>query len=120
MPPRKESPEKPTRTKRRAATTPEDREKQLINAAVDLAERQILDGTASAQVITHFLKLGSTREKLEQEQLAGNVELAKAKIEAMASTMRIEELYGQALEAMQSYQGQTPVMTAGDYEDQDV
>lgn len=120
MPPRKESATQEPRTKRRAATTPEDREKQLISAAVDLAEQQILAGTASSQVITHFLKLGSTREILEQERLAGEVQLAKAKIEAMESTMRIEELYGKALEAMHAYQGREPEPTAGDYEDSDV
>jgi hypothetical protein len=55
-------------TRRRPATTPEARENQLISQAVDLAEKQMLEGSASAQVISHFLKLGSSREKLEQER----------------------------------------------------
>lgn len=93
-------------SRRRAATTPEARESQMINLAEKLAEQQMQDGTASAQVITHYLKLGSTRERLEQQRLSGEVELQKAKIEAMASTQRLEELYVDAIKAMRGYQGQ--------------
>lgn len=94
---------------RRKATTPEVREQQLVGAAIDLAEKQIAAGTASAQVITHYLKLGSSREQLEQQRLAGEIELQKAKIEAMASSVRVEELYREAMSAMRSYQGQPPL-----------
>jgi len=87
------------------ATTPEARENQLIAAAVDLAERQIREGKASSQVITHYLKLGTTREKLEQERLKGENELLKAKVESLASAARVEELYANALKAMRSYAG---------------
>jgi len=80
----------------------------MVSLAVDLAERQLAEGTASAQVITHYLKLGSTREKLEQERIAQENELLKAKVESLASVKRIEELYGEALNAMRSYAGQTP------------
>jgi hypothetical protein len=73
---------------------------------MDLAERQIQEGTASAQVITHFLKLGSSREKLEQERLRNETLLMAAKVEAMAAQQRIEELYGEALDAMRTYAGQ--------------
>lgn len=93
-------------TRRRPATTPEGREQQLIADAVDLAEKQIRAGTASAQVISHFLKLGSSRERLEQERLTHENELTKVKIEAMASQGRIEVLYKDALDAMKTYQGQ--------------
>ena len=51
----------------RPASSPEAREKQLISLAVNLAEKQLMEGTASSQVITHYLKLGSTREQLETE-----------------------------------------------------
>lgn len=95
-------------TKRPRATTPEESEHQLINAATDLAERQLRDGSASAQVITHFLKLGSTREKLEQERLAAEVRLANAKIENMEAMARSEEAYKEALLAMRRYSGQDP------------
>lgn len=94
---------------RRKATTPEVREQQLVGAAIDLAERQIAAGTASAQVITHYLKLGSSRERLEQERMQNEIALMEAKREAMASAARVEELYLGALNAMRSYQGQPPL-----------
>jgi hypothetical protein len=94
------------RRKRRPAQTDKGREDQLISLAVNLAEKQMMEGTASSQVITHYLKLGSSREKLEQARLAGENELLKAKIESMASAKRVEELYTQALEAMKTYAGQ--------------
>lgn len=96
-------------SRRRPAATPEARENQLISLAVDLAEQQMRDGTASAQVISHYLKLGSSREKLEQERLARENELLEAKAEALASQKRVEELYAEALDAMRSYAGQEPI-----------
>lgn len=92
-------------SRRRPARTPEDRENQLIAQAVDLAERQLQEGTASAQVITHYLKLGSSREKLEQQRLANEVDLLKIKREAIESEKRVEEMYVEALNAMRSYAG---------------
>lgn len=103
--------------RRPPATTPEGRENQLIAMAVDLVERQLVAGTASSQVITHYLKLGSTREKLEQERLANENELLQAKIQALASAQRVEELYETALNAMRSYAGQQPMELEPDYED---
>jgi len=94
--------------RRRPATTPEGRENQVVAMAIDLAEEQIRDGSASSQVITHFLKLGSTREQLEQERLKHENELTRVKIEAMESAKRVEELYIEALSAMRSYQGDLP------------
>jgi hypothetical protein len=96
---------KKDRPRRPPATTPEARENQLISAAVDLAETQLSAGTASAQVITHYLKLGTTREQLEQEKLRQENELLKAKVESLASMARIEEMYSNALNAMRTYQG---------------
>lgn len=107
------SPENSGRTKRPAATTLDGREKQLVALATDEAERQMRAGTASAQVVTHFLKLGSTRERLEQERIAHENELLVAKREALASQARVEELYKTALQAMQRYAGQEPV---GEYD----
>jgi hypothetical protein len=89
------------------ATTPEARENQLIAAAVDLAEQQIRGGTASAQVVTHYLKLGTTRERLEQERIRQENKLLEAKVESLASGARVEELYRNALTAMRAYSGQT-------------
>jgi hypothetical protein len=83
--------------------------------AVDLAEKQLSDGTASAQVISHYLKLGSSREQLEQERLSRENELLTAKVEQMASQARMEELYSKAIESMRSYGGQEPMETPDDY-----
>ncbi len=90
----------------RPASTPDERENQLISLAFDRAEKQMTDGTASAQVITHFLKLGSSRERMEQERLQNENLLVSAKIEQMASSARMETLYSEALDAMRSYSGQ--------------
>lgn len=107
----------PKGRKRRPATTDEAREGQLISLASDLAERQLHDGTASSQVITHFLKLGTTREKLEQERLRRENLLLEAKVDAMASAKRIEELYETALNAMREYSGQAREYGDDDYDD---
>jgi hypothetical protein len=95
-------------TRRRAATTPEQREMQLANAAYDLAEEQIENGTASSQVITHFLKAGSMRERLEQEKMRHEVELMEVKKEHMAGQQRIEELFSDAINAFRGYAGLPP------------
>lgn len=92
--------------KRPPATTVEARENQMIAYAVDLAERQLIEGTASSQVITHFLKLGTTKEKVEREILESQKELIKAKTEAIKSAAKVEELYAEALKAMRSYRGE--------------
>jgi hypothetical protein len=96
--------EQPKR-RRPPATTPEARENQLISLAVDLAEEQLLKGTASSQVISHYLKLGSTKERLEKEKLEQENKLLKAKTESIQSQKRVEELYKNALDAMRSYSG---------------
>lgn len=95
-----------TKPRKPPANSPEARENQLIALAVDLAEKQLAEGTASAQVITHYLKLGTTRERLEKEKLRRETELLSAKAEAMESAKRVEALYTQALSAMRSYSGQ--------------
>lgn len=97
--------------KRRPALTPESRENQLISLAMDVAEEQMLNGTASNQIIAHFLKLGSTRYQVEKRKLERETELLEAKTEAVKSAERVEELYRDAIKAMKSYSG------AGDEED---
>lgn len=103
----KESEAKRPGKKTRRATTPEAREDQLIALAVDLAEQKLRDGTASNSMIIHYLKLGSTKERLEKEILSEQVELVKAKTESLKSAKQIEELYKNALDAMRSYSGQS-------------
>ena len=91
--------------KMRPALTPEARENQMIFLATELAEQQLRDGTASSQVITHFLKLGSSKEKLEHEILEEQKKLISAKTEMLESSKRIEELYANAINAMREYGG---------------
>lgn len=99
------------------ATTPEGREQQLTSLAYDLAERQLIDGTASSQTISHFLKAGSVREKLEQERLLNDNLYLSAKIKAVASGERMEELYANAIDAMRQYSGHDVEMDEEYYED---
>lgn len=91
--------------KMRPALSPEAREGQLVSLAVDLAEQQLRDGTASSQVITHYLKLGSTREKLERERLQEENKLLRAKAKALEDQKELKELYSEALKAMRNYNG---------------
>ncbi len=89
----------------RPAFTPEARENQLVSLAVDLAEKQLLEGTASSQVISHYLKLGSTKERIELEKLKLEKELIAAKTENVKSQQRSEQVYLEVLEAMKDYSG---------------
>lgn len=91
--------------KMRPALSPEAEENQIISMAMNLAKQQIMDGTASSQVITHFLKLGSTKERIEKEILEKQKDLIEAKTQSLQSTQRIEELYTNALNAMRNYSG---------------
>lgn len=89
----------------RPATTPEAKENQMISLAFDLVEQRLLDGTASSQETTHFLKLASAKARLEKEKLELENELIKAKTESLQSAKRIEELYADAINAMKRYSG---------------
>lgn len=93
---------------RRPAMTIEGRENQSISLAMDLAERQLREGTASSQVISHFLKMGSTRERLEKERLEEENRLLRVKAERLQSEARSEEVYEAAIKAFRTYSGQEP------------
>lgn len=93
------------RTRRPPAKTPEAREQQMVSAAVDLAEKQLREGTASSQVIVHYLKIATPREQLEREKLRLEGELLAVRAENLASEARVETLIGDALKAMRGYQG---------------
>ena len=112
---RRTSGDQPQRTRRPPAKTPEDRENQIIAQAMDLAEKQIRDGKASATVITHFLKLGSQRESLERKKLEQENALLKARVESLASAQRVEELYSEAIKAFRAYNGQEELEDEDDY-----
>lgn len=92
----------------RPALTPEEREGRMISLATDLAERQLLDGTASSQVITHYLKLGTVKEQLELEKLKKENRLLEAKSEALESAARVEQLYENAIKSFGIYHGDIP------------
>ena len=87
------------------ALTAEAREQQLISLAVNLAEEQLRNGTASSQVITHYLKLATGKYQSEIEKLKRENELLIAKTEQLNSQRQTEELYRQAIEAFTSYRG---------------
>lgn len=93
------------RPEMRPATSEENRERQLVSLAYDLAERQLLDGSAPPATVNHLLKTGSSRERLEKSRLQKENELLAAKVEALQSAKRVEELYAQALDAMRAYNG---------------
>lgn len=91
------------KSRSRPAIDPDAREDQLIALAMNVAEEQLRNGTATSQIITHFLDLGTAKKKLELENLKVENELKKAKIEAIKSGERTEELYREALSAMTTY-----------------
>lgn len=93
----------------RPALTPEGRENQLIALAMDLAEQRLRDGTATSQEVTHFLRLGSPRNRLEEEKLKKEIELLEAKKSDLESREKVEELYSEAMKAFGIYSGQTNV-----------
>ena len=92
--------------KRRPALSPEARENQLIALAVDLVEKRLIEGTASSQETTHFLKLASSKARIEKEILEKQKDLITAKTEVLQSQKRVEELYSEAIRAMRKYSGQ--------------
>lgn len=105
---RKATPEDEQFPERPPAKTPDGRESQLVNYAINLAEKQLREGTASSQVITHFLKLGTEREKLEREKIARENQLLQAKVDSLANADSSEKMYREALKAMARYSGQEP------------
>lgn len=90
----------------RPALSAEARENQLIDLAYGAAEKQLMDGTASSQVITHFLKLATEKSKLELEKLRNENELTRAKTESIQSDKKVEQMYEEAIRAMRTYAGQ--------------
>lgn len=91
--------------KMRPALSPDARENQMISLAVDLAEKQLTEGTASSQVISHYLKLASSKERLEKEILEKQKELMEAKTQAIKSQQKSEELFANAINAFKNYSG---------------
>lgn len=101
------TPTEGSRRKLPRTRTAEGKENQMIKLAFDLAAQQLMDGTASSQVITHFLKLGSLKEKLENEKLRADLRVAEAKIKSMESSSDIKILMKEAMDAMKRYNGES-------------
>lgn len=101
----RKKPENVSSVKVRPALSPEAEENQMIALATQAARKQLLEGTATSQVICHYLKLGTAKEKLEREKLEEDIKLTKAKTAAYESAKHMEELYADAIEAMRSYGG---------------
>ena len=89
----------------RPPLTAEGREKQMISLAIDCAEKQLREGTASSQVITHYLKLASSKNQLEMEKLRRENALLEAKVEEIKSSKNQAELYAKAIAAIRRYSG---------------
>lgn len=105
--PRKASePSDPPAKRLPRARTPEARENQLVALSYDLAEKQLMDGTASSQVMSHFLKIGSTREKIELQKIKQETILVEAKVKDLANVEDMKKLYSEAMDAMRGYGGQ--------------
>lgn len=104
--------------RRAPATTPQQREDELISMAFDAVEEKIRTKQATSQELVHFLKLGSSREKLEQERIAMSNQLDAVKMDALRAQQRTEELFAEALSAMRRYQGEDPVaLNPGEHEE---
>lgn len=97
---------KPKRKRMQPAINPDARENQMISLAIDQAEKMLLEGNAPSQIVVHYLKLATSKERLEKEKLEQENELLRAKTEAIASTKRSEEFYAEALKAFKTYAGQ--------------
>lgn len=93
--------------RRSRAKTPEERESMLVSMAMDRVEQQIADGSASSQILTHFAKLGSSREKLEQERLRNENDVLRKKVETMEAAVDVKNLMEDALQAFKGYSGQS-------------
>lgn len=105
---RTNKPEPMARASRPPARTPEGRELRIASSILDLVEEQVKDKTVSSQVMTHFLKLTTERERLERLKLEKEVELLAKRAESVESAARMEVLYSEAINALRTYQGKPP------------
>ena len=98
-----ESPRTPRRL--RPGLSPEADENQLISLSIDAAKKMLVEGTAPTSIVLHYLKLATTRERMEREMMATQKELMEAKKQALESQAKVEQLYADAMKAMQRYSG---------------
>lgn len=97
-----------SKARRPPATTPEGREMDMVALAFDLAQKRLEDGTASAQEIIHYLKIGSSRNKLEEEKLRKDNLLSQARVDQISSSAQNSELYEDVIKMMKIYTGEEP------------
>lgn len=95
----------PKELERAPAKSPEEQEQRMILLAMRQAERDLENGTASSQVVCHYLKLASSKERAEKEKLKEEIKLLRAKSKAIESAERMEKVYDEALAAMKEYTG---------------
>ena len=112
-----EDEDRPKPRRRSPAKTPEERESMLISMAMDRAEQQIREGSASSQLLTHFAKLGSSREKLEQERLRSENLVLRKKLETMEAAVDLRDLMREALDSFKGYSGEDDDDDDDDYYD---
>ena len=107
----------PQNRKRPPARTPEEEENYMISIAVQAAEKKILEGNASSQLLCHYLKLATQKERLEKEKLENEITLLRAKTEAIASAKQMDEIYTAAIRAMGLYTGSSNSFDEDDYDE---
>jgi hypothetical protein len=77
----------------------------MINLAMKLVEKRLLEGTASSAETTHFLKLATSKNELEKTKLEEENKLLRAKTETLQNAKHSEEMYGKVIAAMKKYNG---------------
>ena len=85
--------------------TAEAVENELISLAMDEAKRRLRDGSASFQIVRELIKRGSTKERMKEEMIEEKKKLVEAKVRAMESAERVEELYEEAMKSFKNYSG---------------
>lgn len=115
----KSAPRRASSQKSPPARTPEAEEREMINLAMKQARKQLENGTASSQIVTHFLNLATQKAQLERDKLRAETEMAKAKVEVMQSQKKSEELYKKAIDAFKSYGGGLGSISDSDEDEDD-
>lgn len=83
----------------------EERERELAYLATCLAEQQLRDGSAKAQVITHYLKLASPRENIERRMMEAKIQLLEGQLQACQRDTTTQQLLEEAIESLKMYRG---------------
>lgn len=90
-----------------------ERERENMFLATELAAKQLRDGTAKAQVVTHYLRMSSPREDIERRMMEAKIALLEGQLAACQNDMATQALIIEALESLREYRGSGEVQ----YED---